>query len=149
MNRMDFVPYRRPIRFAAAITMAMLGAGSSVTAQPLTPAPELEAGATAIRCELRTIRQPDATQILYFYVSDARRTVYETDGTQLGNVVQFSPQRIVISRNNVVEGGVRAFTFDRMIGSLTVTVPAQAGARESLWAMSGACQKVEASRQKF
>ncbi len=133
---------------AAALAGLALVAPSQAQ-QPIAAAPDLEAGATAIRCELRTIRAPDATQVLYFYISDARRTVYETDGTTLGNIVQFSPQRIVVSRSNVVEGGVRAFTFDRMIGSLTVTVPAQAGARESYWAMSGACQKVDAGRQKF
>lgn len=148
MDKTNVVHVGKPAR-AALMWLAALGVSQVAVAQTLAAGQEMEASATAIRCELRTIREPDATQFMYFYISDVRRAVYETDGTALGQVVQFSPQRIVISRSNVVEGGVRAFTFDRMIGSLTVTVPGQSGAREALWSISGACQKVDASRQKF
>ncbi len=103
--------------------------------------------ATAIRCELRTARSPDTVQVMYFYISDARRSVLETDGSPLGNVVQFSRQRVVIAKNTA-EGGARHFVFDRMIGSLTVSGAPPQGSRES-WTLSGDCQKVDASRQKF
>lgn len=97
--------------------------------------------------------------MLYFYLSEARRTVYETDGNPLGNVVQFGRQRIVVSRSGP-DAVQRTYTFDRMIGSLTVVSQGQASAlapnqggggysgRES-WLMSGECLKVDASRQKF
>lgn len=125
------------------------------------PKPDLEPGAVALRCELHLARAPETLQVLYFYVSEARRTVYETDGNALGNVVQFGRQRIVVTRSGQ-EGGLRTYAFDRMIGSLTVSWQAPASAsptanqatgagyasREN-WTMSGECQKVDASRQKF
>ncbi len=103
--------------------------------------------ATAIRCELQSARSPDAIQVHYFYLNDARRTVLETDGNALGNVVQFSRQRIVVTKN-AAEGGLRYFTFDRMIGALSISNPAGSGSRDGL-TLSGGCQKVDASRQKF
>jgi hypothetical protein len=120
-------------------------------AQAPTPAPDIESGAIAIRCELRTVRAPDATQVMYFYVSDARRTVLETDGNPLGSVLQFNRQRIVVTRPPQHEGGLRSFVFDRLIGSLTVTAPGpmQSAGRDPIWTLSGDCQRVEASRPKF
>jgi hypothetical protein len=133
---------------AAALLASALSAGAQAQ---VAPAQDIESGATAIRCELRTIRAPEATQVMYFYVSDARRTVLETDGNPLGNVVQFSRQRIVVTRPPQQEGGLRAFVFDRLIGSLTVTAPApvQVTGREPIWTLSGECQRIDASKPKF
>jgi len=117
-------------------------------AQPVAvPKPDIDANAVALRCELLVARAPETIQVLYFYLSDARRAVLETDGNLLGNVIQYGRQRIVVTRNNT-DGGVRTYTFDRMIGSLTMTSSGQAGGREA-WTMSGQCLKVDASRQKF
>lgn len=109
--------------------------------------PDTDPAAMAIGCDLHTARLPDAVQTVYFYLIDARRAVLETDGNALGNVLQYNAQRIVVTKNQA-EGGARTYTFDRMIGSLTVTIPAAPGSREP-WIFSGECQKVDASRQKF
>jgi hypothetical protein len=103
----------------------------------------------AIRCDLHTSRYPDTLQPMYFYLSDTRRNVFETDGSPLGNVAQYTPQRIVVTKNGA-DGSVRNYTFDRMIGSLTVTgtVTTASNTREA-WTLTGECQKVDASKQKF
>ena len=108
---------------------------------------DIDAEAIAIRCELRTWRSPEAMQAFYFYVSDARRVVLEPDGSSLGNVVQFSRQRIVVSKIGT-EIGARTYVFDRMIGSLTISMPTVQGSKEP-WSISGECQKVDATRPKF
>ncbi|MDE2400226.1 MAG: hypothetical protein KGL90_00985 [Burkholderiales bacterium] len=105
-------------------------------------------GTIAIRCELRTVRSPETTQVLYFYVSDARRTVVETDGNALGNVVQFSPQRIVVTKN-AAGGGVRTYVWDRMLGSLTISIPTAPDSKDTWNSLSGDCVKVNAGQQKF
>lgn len=125
--------------------MAALSAGSALAQGSLRP--EADASLVAIQCELRSLRSPDADQTLFFYLSDARRLVLDTAGNLLGNVVQFGPQRILIAKPNA-EGGARTYTFDRMIGALTITGPVPSGAREP-WTLSGECRKVDASRQKF
>jgi hypothetical protein len=76
-----------------------------------------------------------------------RRSVLDTDGTALGNIVQYSRQRIVFTRNHA-DGGQRTFTFECMIGALTVTTPPTSGSREP-WTLSGECERIDASRQKF
>jgi hypothetical protein len=148
---------------ASVAVAACICAGFHAQAQQVpVPKPDMEAGAVALRCELHLARAPDTTQVLYFYLSEARRTVYETDGNSLGNVVQFGRQRIVVSRNGP-DGVLRTYAFDRMIGSLTVSWQAAANAASSSptqtgaggyggrenWTLSGECQKVDASRQKF
>lgn len=127
----------------------MLGGGwlPAAMAQVPVPKPDLDLSAVALRCELHMARAPETLQVLYFYLSDARRAVYETDGNPLGNVVQFSRQRIVVTRSNT-DGGVRNYVFDRMIGSLTMSSPGQMGGKEG-WTLSGECLRVDASRQKF
>ncbi|RTL26678.1 MAG: hypothetical protein EKK47_20475 [Burkholderiales bacterium] len=127
----------------------MLGGGwlPAAMAQVPVPKPDLDPGAVALRCELHMARAPETVQVLYFYLSDARRAVYETDGNPLGNVVQFSRQRIVVTRSST-DGGVRNYVFDRMIGSLTMSSPGQMGGKEG-WTLSGECLRVDASRQKF
>ena len=120
---------------------------SAAVAQGGLLRPETDASLVAIQCELRSLRSPDADQTLFFYLSDTRRLVLDTAGNLLGNVVQFGPQRILIAKPNA-EGGARTYTFDRMIGALTITGPLPAGAREA-WTLSGECRKVDASRQKF
>lgn len=149
-------PVASPPVFQAALRIALAAgsiacAATAARAQAPSPAPEIDAGAVAIRCELRTIRAPDATQVLYFYVSDTRRAVLETDGNPLGNVVQFSRQRIVITRPPQQEGGIRSFVFDRLLGSLTITGPApmQSVSRDPMWTMSGECVRVDASKPRF
>ena len=143
------MPYRLPHRTAAITLLSSTCLAGPAWAQ--APAPDIEAAAVAIRCELRTIRAPDATQVMYFYVSDARRTVLETDGNPLGNIVQFSRQRIVVTRPPQHEGGIRSFVFDRLVGSLTITLPGpvEGSARHPMWTLSGDCQRVDASRPKF
>lgn len=145
----------------AAIVGIVVGiAGTAQAQQVPVPKPDLEAGAVALRCELHLARAPETLQVLYFYISEARRTVYETDGSALGNVVQFGRQRIVLTRSGA-DGALRTYAFDRMIGSLTVSWQAPAAAvaanqaagaayagRES-WTMAGECQKVDTGRQKF
>lgn len=126
--------------------LLVLAAGHTAWAQSDVSKSDLDS-ATAIRCELRTARSPDTIQVLYFYLSDARRSVLETDGVALGNVMQFSRQRVVITKNTA-EGGARHYVFDRMIGSLTISSVPTSGSREP-WTLSGDCQKVDASRQKF
>lgn len=121
----------------ALLGMAALISAAGVQAQTLT----------AVRCDLRSLRSPDADQTLYFYLNDARRQVLDTAGNLLGNVVQFSAERIVVSKAPA-EGGARTYTFDRMIGALTVTGAVPPGGREP-WSISGECQKVDAGRQKF
>lgn len=116
-------------------------------AQTPPPRSDIDAEAIAIRCELRTWRSPEAMQAFYFYISDARRVVLETDGSSLGNVVQFSRQRIVVSKMGT-EIGARTYVFDRMIGALTISMPAAQGSKDP-WAISGECQKVDATRPKF
>lgn len=144
-------PRKGPLRtFATLGLVAIANLAPRVHAQAQAPAADIESGAVAIRCELRTVRAPDAAQVMFFYVSDARRTVLETDGNPLGNVVQFNRQRIVISRPPQHESGLRAFVFDRLTGSLTVTVPPpEVASRNPVWTLSGECQKVDASRPKF
>jgi hypothetical protein len=56
--------------------------------------------------------------------------------------VQFSRQRIVVSKIGT-EIGARTYVFDRMMGALTIAMPATQGS------ISGECQKVDASRPKF
>ena len=140
-------------RAAGALLLALAATMGPAHAQSVvpSPAPDIEAGAIAIRCELRTIRAPDATQVMYFYVSDARRTVLEPDGNPLGNIVQFSRQRIVVTRPPQHEGGIRSFVFDRLTGSLTVTAPSpmHVAGRDPLWTLSGDCGRVDATRQRF
>ena len=151
-RRPTWLPHVAHVRALAAATTLLSALLHGVGhAQGVAPAPEIESGAVAIRCELRTIRAPDATQVMYFYVSDARRTVLETDGNPLGNIVQFSRQRIVVTRPPQHEGGIRAFVFDRLAGSLTITVPGpvDSATRHPMWTLSGDCQKVDASRPKF
>jgi hypothetical protein len=128
------------------LCLALMGAQAAM-AQNLPPKSELDPGLVAIRCELRTARAPESVQTLYFYLNDARRSVLETDGNALGSIVQYSRQRIVVSKANA-DGGARSYTFERMIGALTVTMPAPAGSREP-WTLSGECERVDASRQKF
>jgi hypothetical protein len=130
---------------STCLTLLCAQAASAQSVVP--PRPEIDADATAIRCELRSWRAPEAAQPFYFYISDNRRTVFETDGNSLGNVVQFSRQRIVVSKNSV-EGGTRTYVFDRMVGALTIAMPVTQGAREP-WSISGECQRVDASRQKY
>jgi hypothetical protein len=152
---------RLPLAMARFLCWALVAAplAKAATAQTVQPKPEVDASATAIRCELRTSRLPDAYQPFYFYLSDARRAVLETDGGTLGNVVQYSRQRVVVSRN-LPDGGVRVYTFDRMIGALTITSPnalaapaastgTGTGNSREPWVLSGECQQVDASRQKF
>lgn len=121
-------------------------------AQVMPPKPDIEPAAIAIRCELRTTRAPDAVQPVFFYLSDARRNVLETDGNSLGNVVQYSRQRIVVSKAGP-DGSLRSYTFDRMVGALTITQPnlsspPASGPREP-WVLSGDCQKVDATHPRF
>lgn len=130
----------------SGLALLMSWSGQAVWAQSDVSRSDTDS-ATAIRCELRTARSPDTIQVMYFYVSDARRSILETDGTPLGNVVQFSRQRVVITKNTV-DGGARHFVFDRMIGALTISNAPMPGSRES-WTLSGDCQKVDASHQKF
>lgn len=126
---------------AGALTLAALHAAAQ---SGLRPDPAL----SAIRCELHTSRYPDTLQPLYFYISDTRRTVLETDGNPLGNVVQYTPQRIVVSRNGA-DGGARNYVFDRMVGALTVSGTSTSNNTREAWTLSGECQRVDASRQKF
>jgi hypothetical protein len=126
---------------------AMLVCAQAALAQTPSLRSDIDAEATAIRCELRTWRSPEAVQAFYFYISDARRVVLETDGSSLGNVVQFSRQRIVVSKIGT-EIGARTYVFDRMMGALTISIPATQGTRDP-WSISGECQKVDASRPKF
>ena len=144
-------PRRAARRVLCAVGMASVGAMMDAGAQAPSPAPEIDAGAVAIRCELRTIRAPEATQVMYFYVSDTRRTVLETDGNPLGNIVQFGRQRIVVTRPPQQEGGIRSFVFDRLLGALTITGPApmQSASRDPMWTMSGECARVDASKPRF
>lgn len=134
------------LRTAWGVALLCLGLLSAQAQAPI-PKPDLDPAAVALRCELHMARSPDTLQVHYFYLSDARRAVYETDGNPLGNVVQFSRQRVVVSRNNA-DGNVRNYVFDRMIGSLTMSSPGQVGGREG-WSLSGECLRVDASRQKF
>lgn len=150
---------KRPLRLimVAAVSAILPLTAPSAQAQTVVAKPDSDASMQAVRCELRLTRSPDAIQVFYYYLSDARRGVFETDGNALGNVVQFGKQRIVITKNNV-EGATRTYTFDRMIGALTITSSGQVGqpagmssgtsAREP-WTMSGECQKIDASKQKF
>jgi hypothetical protein len=135
----------KSLSMLACLGLLRTQAASAQTVVP--PRPEIEPDATAIRCELRTWRAPEAAQPFYFYISDNRRMVLETDGNSLGNVVQFSRQRIVVSKNSV-EGGSRTYVFDRMVGALTIAIPVTQGSREP-WSISGECQRVDASRQKY
>lgn len=128
------------------LLVAALGTGSAL-AQSSALRPDADASLVAIQCELRSLRSPDADQTLFFYLSDNRRLVLDTAGNLLGNVVQFGPQRILIAKPNA-EGGARTYTFDRMIGALTITGPVPSGAREP-WTLSGECRRVDAGRQKF
>ena len=117
-------------------------------AQTPPPRSEPPGSLTALRCELRSVRTPEADQIFYFYLNDARRQVLDAGGNQLGNVVQYTDQRVVVTRSGADGGGVRTFTFDRMIGALIITGSPQGGSRAS-WPVSGDCQRVDSSRQKF
>jgi hypothetical protein len=128
-------------------TCVLLACAQAAQAQTPLPRSEVDADAMAIRCELRTWRSPEAVQAFYFYISDARRVVLETDGSSLGNVVQFSRQRIVVSKIGT-EIGARTYVFDRMIGALTISIPAAQGSRDP-WSISGECQRVDATRPKF
>ncbi len=130
----------------APLCCALLSGGEAWSQTGLLR-PEADTSLVAIQCLLRSLRDADADQTLFFYLSDSRRLVLDTAGNLLGNVVQFSPQRIVIGRPNA-EGGARTYTFDRMIGALTITGPAPSGGREG-WSLSGECRKVDASRAKF
>lgn len=138
------------LAFARPLCLALMGihATQAAMAQTATlPKTDLDPALVAIRCELRTARAPEAVQTLYFYLNDARRSVLETDGTALGNIVQYSRQRIVVTKNHG-DGGQRTFTFERMIGALTVSMPPATGSREP-WTLSGECERIDASRQKF
>jgi hypothetical protein len=128
-------------------TSGMLLSAGTASAQSGLLRADADASLVAIQCELRSLRSPDTDQTLFFYLSDARRLVLDTAGNVLGNVVQFGPQRILIAKPNA-EGGARTYTFDRMIGALTITGPLPAGTREG-WTLSGECRKVDASRKKF
>lgn len=140
--------FGRPICLAL---MGLLGSSQAALAQAASTLPkaDLDPALVAIRCELRTARAPEAVQTLYFYLNDARRSVLETDGTALGNIVQYSRQRIVVTKSHA-DGGQRTFTFERMIGALTVSTPPANGtnSREP-WTLSGDCERIDASRQKF
>lgn len=134
------------LRFLIGIGLVLLARAAPAQTISLGK-PDVSAPTMAIRCQVKTLRAPDAEQVFHFYLNDARRQVLDTEGNSLGNIVQFNGQRIVVAKNNA-EGGTRTFVFDRMIGALTVTSPAPAGSREP-WTLSGECQKVDASRQKF
>lgn len=144
---MNTTTRRMGCRLSCLLLLAMTSGLPSFAQQAPVPKPDIDANAVALRCELHVARAPETIQVLYFYLSDARRAVLETDGNLLGNVIQYGRQRIVVARNNV-EGGTRTYTFDRMIGSLTLTSSGQVGGREG-WTMSGECLRVDASRQKF
>lgn len=137
----------RPHRLAAsALASCTLFAALQASAQNgLRPDPTPQ----AIRCDLHTSRYPDTLQPMYFYLSDSRRNVFETDGNSLGNIAQYTAQRIVVTKNGT-DGSVRNYTFDRMIGSLTVsgTTTGSSGTRDA-WTLTGECQKVDANKQKF
>jgi len=135
----------KPLCHLVGMTLFYAQAAQAQVVTP--PRAEIDADAIAIRCELRTWRSPEAVQAFYFYISDNRRVVLETDGASLGNVVQFSRQRIVVNKNSV-EGGSRTYVFDRMIGALTISMPVTQGSREP-WSISGECQRVDASRSKY
>ena len=82
----------------------------------------------------------------YFYIDDARRSVFDTAGNEIGSVVQYTPQRIVVYRANA-EGGARSLTFDRMTGSLTVSTGPGAAPRAPT--LAGECERIDASRPRF
>jgi len=110
--------------------------------------PRPDASLVAIRCDLHTSRYPDTLQPVYFYINDARRTVLETDGNPLGNIAQYTPQRIVVTKGGP-DGNGRSYVFDRLIGALTVSGTSAANNTREPWTLSGECQKVDANRQKF
>lgn len=137
----------RPQRLAAsALASCTLVAALHASAQN---GPRPDPTPLAIRCDLHTSRYPDTLQPMYFYLSDSRRNVFETDGNPLGNIAQYTPQRIVVTKNGA-DGSARNYIFDRMIGSLTVsgTTTGNSGTRDA-WTLTGECQKVDASKQKF
>lgn len=124
-----------------ALTLPALDASAQTGPRP-------DASLVAIRCDLHTSRYPDTLQPVYFYINDARRIVLETDGNPLGNIAQYTPQRIVVTKGGP-ESSNRSYVFDRMIGALTVSGTSAANNTREPWTLSGECQKVDASRSKF
>jgi len=127
--------------WSGSLAAAVLANGAAAQ----TAGPPNAPGAIALRCLLSSGRAPEVAELRYFYLDDTRRIVSDLAGNDLGSVLQYTDQRIVIYRANA-PGGPRTYTFDRMIGALTITAPP--GARDGA-TLAGACEKVDASRQKF
>ena len=126
-------------------SLAALASGASAQA----PGPLINAGpgVVAIRCVLSPGPSPETLEVRYFYIDDTRRGVFDTAGNELGSVLQYSPQRVVVYKADAA-AGTRTFIFDRMIGALTISAPPGPTSR-SPRTLSGECEKVDASRQKF
>lgn len=137
----------RPLSLAASmLALANTLAAPDASAQ-ISPRPVPDA-MIAIRCDLHTSRYPDTLQSMYFYLSDTRRNVFDTDGNSLGNISQYTQQRIIVNKAGG-DGNTRTYVFDRMIGALAVSGINSTSSTREAWTLTGECQKVDASRQKF